>query len=78
MVGCSVTYLGRKYGQSQGPVLIDGEAEIELQGYDDAWVTSMVILRGQIQDPGLGLGLGVLYGVPGGYGYVQCQDPTLL
>lgn len=37
----------------------EGKGEIEVQCYSEAWVTSMVTVRGQVKVPGLGLGLHV-------------------
>lgn len=37
----------------------EGKGEIEFQGYDEVGVTLMVMVRGHIPWPGLGLMLGV-------------------
>lgn len=44
----------------------EGEDETEHQVYGEAWVTSMVTVRIQVQEPGLGLGFGVWLAVHGG------------
>lgn len=38
-------------------LLCDGKGEIEFQGYGEAWVTTMVMVRCLVQGPGLGLGV---------------------
>ena len=40
------------------------------QVYDEAWLTSMVKVRCQDHEPGLGLGLGFWKAVGAGYWYV--------
>ena len=40
------------------------------QFYGEAWLTSMVMVRCQVHEPGLGLGLGFWKAVGAGYRYV--------
>ena len=54
----------------------DVERKIVDQDYGEAWLTSLVKMRCQDQEPGLGLGLGFWKAVGAGYWYVWKEGPS--
>ena len=48
-------------------VRCDREHKMEVQVYDEAWLTSMFQVRCQENEPGLGLGLGIWKALEAGY-----------
>ena len=46
------------------------------QFYGETWLTSMVKVRCQDDEPGLGLGLGFWKAVGAGYWYIQTEGPS--